>query len=310
MQKDEITLSIEFNKTPLENEELDKLTDIGYYLEKGIIFKRDYQKAKKIYTKCAAFGNGTAMNNLGWLYQNGFGVKKDINKAESYYRLAATKGETTAMINLGNIYEYNEKGLEKIDWKTARAWYSRAALLGDNKGKFNYANCLHYGRGGTKDRDTAFFIYQQLAGVVPGAYFYLGLYYENGYVVHKDIEKAIDYYTIGIENENDGFCCIQLANIVSKGTKNMKPNMDVAIGLYLRGINYGDDLGYVNIGYLYETGKIKKQDKKKNLKMALKWYQLGAAAGEENARSMLEKHHKAVEKNLDYTIKDLIKELD
>lgn len=309
MQKDRINLSLSFGGRPLEKEELDELTNLGYYLEKGILFDRDYQKAEKIYKKCAAAGDARAANNLGWLYQNGLGVKRDIKKAEDYYFLAAMHGDTTAMINLGNIYEYNEKNLEKTDWKKARAWYQRAALLGDNKGKFNYANCLHYGHGGAKDRDTAFFIYNRLAGVERGAYFYLGLYYENGYVVHKDMDKAIKYYAHGVEDEHDGYCCIQLANIAVKGVNGTDPNIDAAKKLYFRGIICGDDLGYVNIGALYDDGLIKCEDKKKNKELAIKWYQLGAAVGEENAINMLKKHRVKVTEKLDYDLRDLAEEL-
>lgn len=64
MQKDRINLSLSFGGRPLEKEELDELTNIGYYLEKGILFDRDYQKAEKIYKKCAAAGEENAINML------------------------------------------------------------------------------------------------------------------------------------------------------------------------------------------------------------------------------------------------------
>ena len=323
-----------FTKKLLSREELDELTGLGYFFEKGIYFKRDYKMAHKIYERCASFGFGRALNNLGWLYQNGLGVKRDIKKAEDYYQLAAMDGNTTAMINIGNIYEFNEKGLGKVDWKKAKEWYHRAALLGDNKGKFNYANCLHFGYGGPKDRNTAFFIYHQLAGVVEGAYFYLGLYYENGFVIHKNIEKAADYYLKGLREENDGYCAIHLGNILAKGSDLIDKNYKDAAKYYFIGITNGDSLGYVNIGYLFESGKLTTDDassdsgassasseksggaprkrsgatKKRDLETAIKWYQLGAKAGEQNAKDSLKRLGVKEEAKLSFSEEELIKE--
>lgn len=301
--------NVYYLKTPRNEEEVEELFQIGYKFEKGIIFNQDYGMAKNIYEKCASFNHPMAFNNLGWLYHNGLGVKKNIKKAEEYYFMAAMHGETTAMINLANIYEFNEKHLDKIDWKTARTWYQRAALCGDLKGLMNYANCLHYGNGGPKDQGTAFFIFRLLAGKQKGAYFYLGLYYEKGLVVKKNIPEACRQYLKGIEQEEDGYCCTQLGNICVDGIPDVndgKPDYEAAAKYYLTAIKFGDNLGYANIGNMYEKGFV---TGKKDKKMAIRWYQLGAQDCEENCEKQLKRLGVELADAPDYNFDTLAAEL-
>lgn len=90
------TFQLEINSN-LSAEESELLTDIGYVLENGTVFKQDYAAAVTIYNAAAEEGNARAMNNLAWLIHNGRGIKKDIKKAIEIYECAAANGNTTAM---------------------------------------------------------------------------------------------------------------------------------------------------------------------------------------------------------------------
>ena len=286
MELIEILLKDDEKLVDLSKGEIDELLNLGYNFEKGISFQQDYKIAKKIYKKCASLGHPKAFNNLGWLYQNGFGVKKNLEKAEEYYNKAFDLGEGLAATNIGNIYEFGDKNGGKPDWKTARKWYLRGALLGDTKAKFNFANCLHYGNGGPKDSKLAFAIYSQLAGVLKGCYWYIGFYYQNGIVVKKDVKTAIDYYTKGIESENDEYCYLSLGDLAIEGKLSGKKDPKLAVKLFLNAIYYGDDYSYYNIGYMFERGDV---TGKKDMNFATAWYQLGANRKSESCIDKLKK---------------------
>lgn len=267
-------------------EELQKLYNLGEDFEYGRLFEKNYGVAFKIYELCAENGYTSAYNKLGWFYHEGLGIEKDIDKAYEYYQEGVSRGDSTAMVNLGNMYEFNDFGYEKIDWSSAAKWYLKAAFLGDTKGKFNYANCLHYGNGVKRDRETAFWIFENLArGGDNSVYFYLGLYYQNGWVVKKNIETAIGFYEEGA-NRGDAYCFANLAQIYSNGINGEDPEYKKAAGYYLCALAYGDALGYAGVAHLFEKGYI---TGKPEVESAIEWYQLAAQHGFEPAIEELER---------------------
>ena len=257
----------------LTEHEVERLFELGENYEYGEVVKQDYDAAFEIYQKCAAKGYSPALNKLGWFYHNGLAVDEDINKAFEYYTRAAAMNDSVAMVNLGNIYENNDFDEDEIDWKSAAKWYLKAALLGDVKGKFNYANCLHYGNGVKRDREMAYWLFLDVAGRGDtDALFYLGLYYENGFVVEKNIQKAVALYRNGAEH-GDAYCCSNLGKLYADGFRGQKPDYKKAAGYYLDALVLGDALGYAGIGHMYEVGTIAG---KEDIETAKKWYQLAA----------------------------------
>ena len=162
------------------------LREIGWAYEKGAVFKRDYKAALHFYLLAGEAGDALAMNNAGWIYENGLGVERNVEKAVKLYAIAAKAGSTTAMVNLGNIYE--EGMLDgKPDYDACYQWYRRAANAGDAKGRFNLANCYHWGHGVERDYRKAFPMFKEMADAgYEGAAFYAGLYYQEGLAGAKD----------------------------------------------------------------------------------------------------------------------------
>lgn len=266
--------------------EVEQLFQLGENFEYGELVKQDYKTALEIYQKCADLGYTAALNKLGWFYHNGIVVEKDINKAFEYYTEAANIDDPVAMVNLGNIYENNDFEDDEIDWKNAAKWYLKAALLGDTKGKFNYANCLHYGNGVKKDYEMAFWLFRNVAKSGDNdALFYLGLYYENGFAVEKDIQKAIVFYEEGAKH-GDAYCYANLARLYADGFKGQKPDNKKAAGYYLDALSHGDALGYAGIGHMYEVGAI---TGKEDVEKAKEWYQMAVEHDFEPAIEELER---------------------
>lgn len=278
----EITLELKDDK--LTKDELEELCTLGYNLENGILFKQDKGKALAIYKRAYEEGSSKGANNFGYLLALLGNSRSTTMMALSILEESAKAGNTTAMVNIGNIYEYGQR-TGKPEYKEAAKWYQRAALLGDKRGSFNYANLLHHGRGVRRDREMAFCIFEKLAksGIreVP---FYLGLYYENGYVVEKNYSEAIRHYQAGA-SMNDPYCYNQLGRMYCLGLGIPKKEPKIGFYYYEQAAKLGDITGLSNMAYAYETG----QGVEVDIVKAIEYYSRAAEAGEVNAIEALER---------------------
>ncbi len=258
------------------------LVELGYRLEKGDGFDRDYSKAMELYKLASAEGNSAAMNNIGWLYLNGLGVRRDLQAAVEWFEKAAQYGNTTAMVNLGNILEYGSDDEGNPLYKAAMKWYAQAAKLGDPKAKLNLGNLYHYGHGVRKNYRKAAEMYEELAksGYAEG-YFYMGLYFQNGFHFKKNYDAARYFYEMGAA-AHDARSMLNLGVTYGKGL-GVKVDHQKALYWYMQAGERGDTLAYVNIGWIFEKGVAIEQD----FKQAVDWYKKGADEGEPHAMENL-----------------------
>jgi len=104
-----------------------------------------------------AFQDPDFVNSVGTFFEDGVCVEKDIEQA---------------------VY-----------------WYERAIALGDDLAKSNLADVLRKGtQGYPKDLKRAFELYADCH--IPYAYYRVGEFYENGWGVEKNLEKAKENYRI------------------------------------------------------------------------------------------------------------------
>ena len=150
---------------------------LGLRYENGDGVPKDFGKAVELYQKAADQGHPDAQVNLGWLYENGEGVPNDLRKAAELYQKAADQGNARAQNNLGWLYE-NGWGVPK-DLGKARELYQKAADQGNQSaiGKLNKLSTP----AEPNQEDAA-------------TQFSLGLQYENGEGVPKDLRKAAELY--------------------------------------------------------------------------------------------------------------------
>ncbi len=261
-------------KPDLTEGEVELLVRLGFEFEKGLLFQKDYDAARTCYDIAARHGSALAVNNYAWLFQNGLGVNMDIPLAVKLYELAAEGGCARALVNLGNIYEFGELG-EK-DYKKAFGYYRQAARAKEPKGLYNYANCLHYGHGTRKNYKKAFEIFKYLADkdLDDEAFFYVGLYYQEGMGTSRDYKAALKYYRKGAK-AGQAYCCNQLGVMYGKG-QGVKKNVKKALEYYKTAARLGDALAYSNIGWIYESGALGESDPSK----ALSYYEIGAGMGD------------------------------
>ena len=139
-------------------------------------------------------GDWCAQVNMGILYEEGTFVGQDERKALEYYLMAAENGSTGAMNNIGNFYLHG-KGVAK-DYDKAFAWYQKAAeLSGNAAAECSLGMCYQYGYGTKMDYEKARRFYELSAKQGLGlAYYRMGLLYEQGLGVAKDIRIAKQYF--------------------------------------------------------------------------------------------------------------------
>lgn len=131
-----------------------------------------------------------------------------------------------------------------------------------------------------KDYSTAFQSFQKLYndGVKKAANI-IGMMYEQGFGVNKDVATAIEWYKKGIAF-GDPEAMLSMANIYSKGFENTPPDALKGISLATQSAAKNCPDAMVFLGRKYVDGK---QGVQKNIATALKWFKQGADLGDRKA---------------------------
>lgn len=139
-------------------------------------------------------GDWRAQVSMGILYEEGTFVGQDERRALEYYLMAAQNGSTGAMNNIGNFYLHG-KGVAK-DYDKAFSWYQKAAeLSGNAAAQCSLGMCYQYGYGTEINYEKARCFYELSAKQGLGlAHYRMGLLYEQGLGVTKDIRMAKQYF--------------------------------------------------------------------------------------------------------------------
>lgn len=151
----------------------------------------NYVEAVKWYRLAAEQGYSLVQYALGHCYDSGHGVKENDSEAVKWYTLAAEQGYDVAQRVLGYCYKYGS-GVKK-DKAEAIKWATRAAEQGNSIAQSDLAHYYYVNRNYVKavkwfrlaaEQDSDF------------AQYYLGLCYEKGRGVDKNIEEAVKWYKL------------------------------------------------------------------------------------------------------------------
>lgn len=165
--------------------------NIARWYELGRFFKKNIEKAIEIYTILAKAEHLASLYRLGLLYDLGEEVPKDLTKAKYYYEKLVEKNDRNAIHNLAMIYlKSNEEieGVSLLEKSLNLGNYDSAAFLGayyEKKGE--YKKAYNYYLLGAKNNNGK-------------ACFGLGILYEKGKGIEKDINRAKEYYTQSLNN--------------------------------------------------------------------------------------------------------------
>jgi len=147
--------------------------------------------------RASELGNAFAMLNLGLLFAIGCGIPKDTKIAIKLLEHASELGNAEAMFHLGTLYEKGEDVPKDIN--EAIKWYRRASNNNHGESKKVVRLIDWDGRGQLKLREL------ERSSELGNCYamFALGLLYEKGEGVPKDIKQAIAWYRRASEKGND-----------------------------------------------------------------------------------------------------------
>lgn len=222
----------------------------------------DYKKAKFYNEKLAKQNDNEAYNNLAWLYHTGNGVEKDLDKAAEYYNKSGLLGNSDGYYSAAWVY-YDS---EKKDYKKAFEYLQKGVEV-DNLQCLNLLGIFYEkGYAVEKDMNKAISYYKRAAQYNAYAANNLGKYYRK----QKEYEKALKYLNHAKEKGNTN-AMIELGIMYEEGT-GVKKDINEAINNYTNAYQIVKDVNAAyNLGLIYQYGK---GGVKKDFKLAKKWYEL------------------------------------
>jgi TPR repeat protein/class 3 adenylate cyclase len=113
------------------------------------------EAARESFRKAAEAGNAQAAVLLGTLYARGDGGPKSDPDAVRMFRRAADLGNARGMYNLGQMCEAGRVTPGGPDYRAAAGWYLKAANLGDHDAAFRLGLLYEQGNGVPKDLNQA-----------------------------------------------------------------------------------------------------------------------------------------------------------
>ena len=284
------------------------------YVNGGGNVTKDLDKAYDFFKEAADAGYGVAAYQIGLLYNNngyqGKGKEADTENpnydmARQWYDKATEYGCVDAYANIGLLYgtgKVSPEGNQKAE-DIAMEWYQRGADLGS-------ATCI-YNMGavceGLKEYEKAFSYFEKAAYLeYLSAQKALGVYYENGWGVAKDDQKALEWYLKAAEGNNT-YALERLAKAYYFENLSVKKNVDEAFKWALKGAENGNAYCMYLVGCFYRGGEGTEQD----LIAANDWFAKGAKAGDQYAMydyaKALEKGSEGIEQNEEEAIKWYLK---
>ena len=241
----------------------------GDYCMQGYGMERDSVQAVYWYKQAALQNHVGAMQVLPFYYY-------DAHENDSTI-LWGTKPECRDSADIQ--YIVGAAYYVKEDYENAEVWWKKAAS--QNQLDAILWLYIHYDDN-KKDSLTAFQYLRQAADLEqPKALCDIGFYYLNGYIVSKDISKAIDYY-----ERSARLGCTEAYNHLGSiyyWNKYGVENRQRAASYWKQGAEAGNPECQYNYGCVLKKGQGVKKDKHQ----AIHWFSLAAQNGDEDAKREL-----------------------
>jgi hypothetical protein len=201
------------------------------------------------------------INQIGNEYCHGAnGRKKDLLMAKKYYLAAAERGFINSQFNLANIY-WNAP---PQDCERAFYWFRKTADAGDTDGKTRVGLMYNNGEGVKKDIGQAIKWYEEAGkGGCADAWFFLGSLYNDGDGIPQDYKKAFDYFLKAAEGGNT-YAQYNLGLSFFEG-KHTERNVEQAIKWLEAAGMQGESKAWLTLGNKFHDGDDVSQDYEKSL---------------------------------------------
>lgn len=161
--------------------------------ELSVLLSPGHAERPRVIRLAAEAGFADAQAALGQMFLDGDGVARDPRSAIAWFAKAAEQGHAMAINMIGRCYDLGW-GVD-VDKAQAAQWFKVAADLGLDWGMYNYATLLALGEGVPEDKAAALTLFRR-AGAMGNAKAinYIGSFYEDGWVVDRDLAIATEQY--------------------------------------------------------------------------------------------------------------------
>lgn len=260
----------------------------------------NFEEAYNRYLPLAQKGNPYAQVQLGLMYLQGHGLLKDEDKAIDWCRKSYTllrekaEKESNAKYYLAKMYRHG--CFVEQNYNKASKLAHPAAYEGDVKSQALIGSFYIYGTGVRQDKERGI---EWLEKAADKGFVSVLNDLGNVYYIHKEYNKAFDYYKSAAEKEL-AIAQYNLGNMYFYGTGTIQKNTQQAYNWHKKAALQNYAAAQSQIGWNYETGK---GGTEKNLKKSIEWYTKAAAQGypvAQNNLGLIYEHGKGVEQN--YTI--------
>ncbi|XP_001378078.3 death ligand signal enhancer isoform X1 [Monodelphis domestica] len=152
----------------------------------------DCETAYSYFQKAADQGYSKAQYNVGLCYEHGKGTQKDLSKAIFYYQLAAQKGHQMAQYRYARSLLSDEAPRE-ADKQRAVAVLKQAADAGLKEAQA-YLGVLLTKEQFQDERKAVKYLWLAASNGDSQSKFHMGICYEKGFGVQKNLGEAMRYY--------------------------------------------------------------------------------------------------------------------
>ena len=224
--------------------------------------RRLYEQAFSLFSQAARDGNAEAQLHLGKCLQRGRGTAPDLSQGASWILKAAEQGLQQAQMYAGFLYL---KGLGvPVDPVLADRFFEEADKAGSAETELQIGHLCH--SAGHYQREKHW--YEKAAERDSAdAYYFLGILYQNGQGVERDMKKALDQFLRASERGSTG-ADERIGWFFHKGYVVAQSNADALIW-FRRAANRNHKLGEYDMGLCYEYGWGVERD----LREAANWYE-------------------------------------
>lgn len=244
---------------------------LGRMYEKGDYVDKSFSKAFEFVREASSSGNSQASFIIGNFAENEVYILDENQKYDSpseiameYYMKSSEEGNSEATTKLGIAFENGLLG-QFLDNKTAVEYYKKAIEMDENPEALNCIGSIYYkGYVMKQNFPLAFESFQRAAKLGNlDAINNLGLCYEYGKGVEKNLEKAMIHYKQASDKLHPMALANQAILLVKLNTEQRKKDYKKAfkllqLSIYLEEDEHASTSGnkdaFYYLGYLYENG--------------------------------------------------------
>ncbi len=264
-----------------ENGHPDAMFRLAKCYADGVGVDQNMDKMVYWYRLAAEKGHNLAMNNLGDIYLCGIGVVQDVYKAFTLYSKAINDGEVQARYRFDDIIKARHEQIKQWHEDAANGIVDAMVDLADI-----YSIGWWFGNVEINKSKAVSLLRQAADKGNPRAMKNLGVCYENGDGVDKDIAKAVELYQRATDMGNAAAMCN--LGVCYKNGDGVEKDIAKAVELYQRAADKGLAHAMSNLGVCYMNGA----GVEKDIAKAEMWVRKAIDCGLVEAKPVLEEVQK------------------